>query len=89
MALADVAPEGVDAFPEPGTRGDAGCALVHVWMHGRKGGGHTHKLSDRSRNAFTVHTVEEEEEEIMKMALFGRAHALCIQTLRQNEKQEG
>lgn len=30
VALADVASKGVDAFPEAGAHGDAGCALVHI-----------------------------------------------------------
>lgn len=35
VALADVASEGVDAFPEPGTHGDARCTLIHVCVRGR------------------------------------------------------
>lgn len=52
VALADVASEGVDAFPEPGTHGDAGCTLIHICMHGRKY--HTHGAvrmkTERSHN---------------------------------------
>lgn len=36
VALADVATEGVDAFPEPGTHGYSCCALVHICKEGRE-----------------------------------------------------
>lgn len=35
VALADVASKGVDAFPEPGTHGNACCTLIHVCMKRR------------------------------------------------------
>lgn len=60
VALADVASEGVDAFPEPGTRGDAGCTLIHICMHGRKY--HTHGLSEWKQNAIIIFTLKKKKK---------------------------
>lgn len=51
VALADVASEGVDTFPEAGTHGHAGCTLIHICINGRKYHTHTSYQSEATTNS--------------------------------------